>query len=491
MARVLLVNPPFYRLLGSQFNASSLGIAYIASVLNHAGHDCWLMNADFVGSNVHRDLGGIFNKFDDYRACFRNGNAPLWNQVVSDIESFQPEWIGYTSYTANIPTINIISRRLRKRLPGVKQVIGGAHASLDDQVLSKVPAVDYAVQGEGEFAMLALVNGQVPELIPGVITRNHTSQPVEGEFIQDLDSLPFPERRKLWPLSEEQKEMVDVSFICSVRGCPCRCTFCASPSVWKRQTRFRSPESVIDEMLHLEASHWNSSSAPDLKDSDFPSPDRGVLIAPNTVVHFIDAAFTFRKRRLKRMLQMMIERAVEMPWKCEARADQLDEEICALMAKAGCTRVKVGFESGSENILESVEKGETKEDMRRAVRMLGEAGIPLTAYFMAGFPGETDKDLRQTIEFATEIEADRYSLSILAPYPGSRIYADLVEQGSEPTQPWECFYHQTTELLVNDTISPDILKEFLSLNELNRARTSDTKRQSMAVSHELSRVEGG
>ena len=94
MARVLLVNPPFYRLLGSQFNANSLGIAYIASVLNHAGHDCWLMNADFVSSNGHPDLGGIFNEFDDYRAYFRNGDAPLWTEVVVN---FRPSWVHWFS----------------------------------------------------------------------------------------------------------------------------------------------------------------------------------------------------------------------------------------------------------------------------------------------------------------------------------------------------------------------------------------------------------
>ena len=490
MARVLLVNPPFYRLLGGQFNANSLGIAYIAGVLNRAGHDCWLMNADFVSSNVHPDLGGIF-KSDDYRAHFRNGDAPLWTEVVSGIVSFQPEWVGYTSYTANIPTIDILSRKLRKRLPGVKQVIGGAHASLDVQVLSKVPAVDYAVQGEGEFAMLALVNGQAPQSIPGVITRNRASNPVRAEFIRDLDALPWPERDNFWPLSNDQKQMVDVGFICSVRGCPCRCAFCASPSVWKQQTRFRSPESVIDEMLHLKTNYWNSNPASDLKDSGLPSPDRGVIIVPNTVVHFIDAAFTFRRRRLKRMLQMMLERAVEMPWKAEVRADQLDGELCALMAEAGCARVKVGFESGSEDILRRVQKDETQEDMRRAAGMLRETGIPLTAYFMAGFPGETDEDLRQTIEFAKEIEADHLSLSTLAPYPGSRFYTDLVEQGSEPTHPWECFYHQATELLVNDTISPDVLAEFLSLDKLNRAKVGDARGQSMTVSHELRQMEGG
>ena len=101
--------------------------------------------------------------------------------------------------------------------------------------------------------------------------------------------------------------------------------------------------------------------------------------------------------------------------------------------------------------------------------MLKDAKVPFTAYFMAGFPGETDDDLKETINFAKDIEADFYSLSVLSPYYGTKMYFDLMDQGFElDKKPWEYFYHQTGDLMVNNTISNDVLNEYLSLNELNK-----------------------
>ena len=107
-------------------------------------------------------------------------------------------------------------------------------------------------------------------------------------------------------------------------------------------------------------------------------------------------------------LKMMINQNLGMKWKCEARADHLDDEICELMAEAGCERVKIGFESGSNRILSQVKKLETKEEMLKGAEMLKKAGVPFSAYFMAGFPGETDDDVRETIDFAKKIEADYF-----------------------------------------------------------------------------------
>ena len=115
MSRILLVNPPFYRFLGSHYNANSLGIAYIASHLNANGHEAWLYNADFVNRESYANLGSLFSQYSDYKKYFKNEDADIWNEVVDKIIEFEPEWVGYTSYTANISTIDIISRKLKER----------------------------------------------------------------------------------------------------------------------------------------------------------------------------------------------------------------------------------------------------------------------------------------------------------------------------------------------------------------------------------------
>lgn len=471
MAKILLVNPPFYRLLGSHYNANSLGIAYIASVLNKHGHDAWSYNADFVNKEVYKNLRQIFAGFVDYTQYFKDEENAIWNEVVQKIIAFEPDWVGYTSYTANVSAIDIISRKLKGQRPQVKQVIGGVHATLDLQVLDRLSAIDYAVRREGEFAMLALIEGEKPGTISGVVSRGHSELISNGdaEVIKDVDELPFPERDKFWGLTEEEKRTVDVSYICSIRGCPYRCNYCASPFHWKRdKTQYRSPESVIAEMHHLKENYWDAEKKYDYSASANIAAKNSLIIPDNATVYFVDDVFTVKKERVKKILRMIIEQDLQMPWKCEARTDHLDEEICRLMKEAGCTRVKLGFESGSDRMLKLIQKDETKEDMRRGAKMLKCAGVPFTAYFMAGFPGETDEDLKQTIEFAKEIDANYYSLSVLAPYYGTKMYYDLIDQGFElDKKPWEYFFHQTGELMVNTTISKGVLEEYLALNERN------------------------
>jgi anaerobic magnesium-protoporphyrin IX monomethyl ester cyclase len=472
MSRVLLVNPPFYRLLGSHYNANSLGIAYIASTLNQKGHDAWLYNADFVSEEKYKKLKGLFDGFVDYTQFFKNKNHEIWEEITQKIIDFQPDWVGYTSYTANVTTIDIISQKIKKRDPKIKQVIGGVHATLDSKILARLRAIDYSIQREGEIAMLRLVNGEPPENIQGVSSRNSNGihNTGDAEVIANIDLLPFPERDKFFGMTDKEKKTVDVSYICSIRGCPYRCNYCASPQHWKRdKTQYRSPESVINEMRYLKENYWDTAKEFDFSASANIGSKQDLKIKDNTIVYFVDDIFTVNKKRVKTILRMMIDQKLDMNWKCEARTDHLDEEICELMNKAGCERVKLGFESGSDKLLKQIQKDETRDDMKRGAKMLKDAGVPITAYFMAGFPEETDEDLKQTIQFAREIEADYYSLSVLAPYYGTKLFYDLVDSGVElDKKPWEYFYHQTGELMANNKITKPVLKEFLSLNELNK-----------------------
>tara|TARA_B100000965_G_scaffold406349_1_gene444812 strand:+ start:5708 stop:7150 length:1443 start_codon:yes stop_codon:yes gene_type:complete len=470
MARILLVNPPFYRLLGSHYNANSLGIAYIASYLNKRGHDAWLYNADYLSDKNYSNLKKMFNNFSNYKSYFKEPDHEIWHEVKDKILSFKPEWVGYTSYTANISAIKIISEKIKASDSHIKQFVGGVHATLDKNLLNTLTAVDYSIQREGEEAVYALVENKDPKKIPGVISRGPDSLIFNGlaPIIKDVDNLPFPERDKFWGIPESEKKNVDVSYINTIRGCPYKCTYCASPFHWDRKTtRLRSPESVIDEMRHLKENYWQGTNF-DYSASANIGEKESLKIEDNTLVYFVDDVFTVNKKRVKKLLRMMIDQKLGMRWKCEARADHLDDEICELMAEAGCERVKIGFESGSDKILKQVQKLETRDEMLEGANMLKRAGVPFSAYFMTGFPGETDEDVKQTIDFAKQIEADYYSLSVLAPYYGTELYDQLIKNGHAlDKQPWEYFFHQSPKPMVNDKISKKVLQEYLNLSELN------------------------
>ena len=330
-SRVLLVNPPFYRLLGSHYNANSLGIAYIASYLNKNGHDAWVYNADYVNQREYAAIREIFDNFVNYTDYFKNENDPIWQEVSQKIIEFEPHWVGYTSYTANISAIDIISRKIKKMNPKIKQVIGGTHATLDGQVLQKLKSIDFSVRREGEEAMLALVNGKNPKNISGVVSRDGLGFCDNGDasVIKSIDDLPYPERKKIYGISETEKAFVDVSYICTIRGCPYRCNYCASPYSWKRdKTQYRSPESVISEMKYVKENHWDTKKKYDFSASANTETKQSLKIKDNTIVYFVDDVFTIKKERVKSILRQMIDQSLDMDWKCEARTDHLDEEIC-------------------------------------------------------------------------------------------------------------------------------------------------------------------
>ena len=201
-SKILLVNPPFYRLLGSHYNANSLGIAYVASYLNHHGHDAWLYNADFLNKQEYASLRELFSGFIDYQRFFQNEEDDIWNSVVDRIIDFGPEWVGYTSYTANISAIDIISRKVKKLNSNIKQVIGGVHATLDGEILNKLSAIDYSVRREGEQAMLALVEGKDPANISGVVSRDAIGLCNNGDasVIKNIDNLLFLRERNFGQL---------------------------------------------------------------------------------------------------------------------------------------------------------------------------------------------------------------------------------------------------------------------------------------------------
>jgi radical SAM superfamily enzyme YgiQ (UPF0313 family) len=224
----------------------------------------------------------------------------------------------------------------------------------------------------------------------------------------------------------------------------------------------------MEEMRYLKEHHYVTPKFDYAASANIDSKE-SMKIEDNTIVYFVDDVFTVNKKRVKKLLRMMIDENLNMKWKCEARADHLDDEICELMAEAGCERVKIGFESGSNRILSEVKKLETREEMLEGADMLKKAKVPFSAYFMTGFPGETDEDLKQTIDFAKKVDADYYSLSVLAPYYGTELYDTLMKNGHQlDQQPWEYFFHQSPKPMVNNLLSTKVLEEYLALSELNK-----------------------
>jgi radical SAM superfamily enzyme YgiQ (UPF0313 family) len=320
-------------------------------------------------------------------------------------------------------------------------IVGGTHPTVMPEETIQNKYFDYVVRGEGEYTFLELINDEPIEEIKGLTYINKEGIIVNNpdrEFIKDLDTVPFPGRS----LYLNDKDHMDFGYVMTGRGCPFECTFCASKKVWKKQTRYRSPKNVVEEIEHVHKTYGTK------------------------FFYFVDDTFTLKKKRTKEICNLLLEKNLDITWICDTRVDTIDEELLTLMKKSGCIRVKLGVETGCERLLSETKKGITKEQIRRAINLTKKVGIESTTYLMIGMPTETEEEIKETLAFARELESDYYSLSILAPYPGTEIYDDVIEGGIKlPKEHWEYFFHQSKDMILTDNIDIRLIDECLALNE--------------------------
>jgi len=441
MAKVLLIAPPFYRLMGSHYNGLDLGLSYIESFLNKNGHKARIYNADFFDDNHYLDQIKLFANFDHFKETLDNLDHPIWHEVRHVLKAASPDIMGIQVYTGTFKSAENVAKIAKGLFPGVKIIAGGTHPTLDPEGTIKLDVYDYVVRGEGEYPMLRIADNADPYSIKGVTFKNFAGEIInnpKSDVIEDLDSLPFPKRDHFFYGNEK----TDIGAIITSRGCPFQCTYCASPTIWNRRVRYRSVDNVLRELEYM-------------------VNEKGV-----SLVRFQDDTFTMNKPRTMEILDKIISKGLKMEWLCDTRVDTLDEEMLKLMKRSGCTRVKIGVESGSDKILKAIKKGITTDQVKNAVKLIKEAGISITTYFMIGFPGETDEDIRKTISLAEEIDSDYHSLSVVAPYFGTEVHKDLEKDGFDFDKPhWEYFYHQSKEMIISKHISKSLINDFFNLNE--------------------------
>ena len=371
---VLLVNPPASKVLGPYDTPDypALGIASLAAVLQDQNIHVVCIDAKYERMD--------FARFDE-RA-----------KEIGDIDI-----VGVTSMTPNIVDAGNAVEIVRKHHPHVRTVIGGCHVTaLPEQTLQEFPAFDIGVIGEGEKTLPELVKvlreGGSAGDVKGVVYRDGSAVKVTApmEFVEDLDSLPFP----AWRFFSLSSGMMSVL---TARGCPFNCNFCMR--VLGSKVRFRSPESIIAELKYLV--------------EEFGA----------TMIAFVDETFTLNRKRLERLLRMMLAEELhkKIKWTVQTHVGAVDFEILSLMKQAGCVRVGLGIESGNAEILRQCGKGITLEQAETAVEAAKRAGLKVNGFFILGHPNENRRTVRDTIRFAVKLNPDFAAFGIMVPYPGTRI----------------------------------------------------------------------
>jgi len=324
-----------------------------------------------------------------------------------------PRILGISTYTETHNNGLHIARLAKAASPQTVVVIGGPHASVLYKEVALDPAVDVVVRGEGERTMLelahCLIRGQggladvqgIAYQENGVLRTTAARPP-----IADLDELPYP-ARDLFPM---QAYGYGNTVLASRGGCPFACHFCAVNNIWQGKRRFRSPESVLEEIVQV------------------------LVTTPMGGLNFADDTFTLDRRRVLEICKGLSRMRGPFPlrWRCATRVDLVDAELLREMRHAGCRSIQFGVEAGSQRILDAIGKRVRLEQVRRAVAMTLNYGIEVTCSFMFPHPEDTEETVRDQIRLMKElreIEGVSLTLAMTTPYPGTTYYERASELG--------------------------------------------------------------
>lgn len=317
--------------------------------------------------------------------------------------------VGFTATSPMMKHAKELARQIKQANPEAVIIFGGAHPTVLPDNTLKDNSIDIVVRGEGEKTIFevaqAIENKEPLGKIEGISYKNDKEEVIHNPdrgLIPDIDSIPCPARGLI-----NQERFLRIGYdkygdrgawVFSSRGCPYRCTYCASWRTWTRKWRGRSPQNIIDEIKGLV--------------DDF-NVDR---------INFADDTFTISRRRVEEFCQLMQKEDLRIAWGCNIRVDTVNKELFEKMQSAGCVDVWVGAESGSPLILKDIKKGITLPQIRNAFRWAREVGLKRRAYLMLGAQRESRETVIETERLVEEIKPDVLDFSILTPYPGCEEY---------------------------------------------------------------------
>ncbi len=383
---VLLVNPPPLERVPARIATPPMGLLYLAASLVAQGIETQVLDADAQGLSLQ--------------------------QTVARARELAPQIIGVTAMTPTAEAAYAALAGLRSDAACL--VLGGAHASaLGAGVHEHCPVeLDAVFCGEAEqtfteFARRVLAGESATDLeLAGMPRPGDATDERDWPKINDLDGLPFPDRAS-GPWKNYRHPLLaggPVTSIITSRGCPYRCVFC-DKSVCGRKWRARSADNVLAE----------------IEDLVLKTGVRRLII--------YDDLFTLDRKRVIEICSGIIDRGLDLRWKCEGRVDRVDEESLSWMKRAGCEMVAYGVESATDQGRAFLQKDVSVDQVREAFAMTKKAGLKTLGYYLLGVPGETMEDEMETARLAVETGADYAQFGLLSPFPGTSLHEWANERG--------------------------------------------------------------
>ena len=400
---VVLINPPLslterYGKDMQKFGAVSepLGLAYIAAYLESVDIPVRIIDAPALEMGIA--------------------------DVIEDMSQHQDAIAGITMLTPAFNVVADLSKAIKQAFPERPIVLGGAHpTALPERTLHEIPTADAVCIGEGEMAMADIV-GAYPHSLEGIkgICYRDNQAVVRTEprpAVRDLDRIP-PPARHLLPMDNYHLTASRVSgssfcpTIIVARGCPFSCTYCSR--TFGKTFRAHSIDRIISEIQALITTYKIEQ----------------VNIEADTL--------TVNKKFIYALCNAMIESGIseKIKWTCESRVDTVDEKMLTLMKRAGCWQISYGVETGTQRLLDLINKSVSLNRIEEIFKLTKRVGISIRGFFMLGLPTETREDSLATIAFAKKLDPLWAQFTVTVPYPGTKMFDDLDSNGKISTYDW-------------------------------------------------------
>ena len=331
------------------------------------------------------------------------------NEVLNLVKNFSPHMVVIDTSTPSIHNDIKVAEAIKDTTGSFITLVGTHVSALPFETIKKTKKIDAIVMHEYDYTILELAktlkSGRSLRGVKGIIYRQNKKiiQNPQRPFITNLDKLPFVSTVYKKHLNVNDyfyaANLHPVVTIISGRGCIFHCSFCVWPQVFSGHNyRFRSVKNVVDEIEYIK--------------NEFPKIRE---------IFFEDDTLTVNKKRCQEISKEILKRKLDVTWACNSRAD-VDFITLKLMKKSGCRLLCVGYESGSQEILDKIHKGTNLNKIKEFANNAKKAGIMVHGCFILGLPYDTKETIRETIEFAKELDPDSAQFYPVMVYPGTEAY---------------------------------------------------------------------
>ena len=426
---ILIIDPPHMVLKGLATDRGyNMGPVSLAAYLRKEGIQSAVLTGDLLlDYRITNPLASIIHEFRTTVISLATGqraiekavndrNHIVWKKLTEVVRQVNPQAVGIPYFTPLKATVERVASLIKEVNPDIKIVAGSFHPTFCPEEVMQNPDIDFVIRGEGEIPLANLMkelkkDNPKWETIPGIYYRDRDRQVRSNpcvDLIHDLDELPFPGRDLVLNCDYDIYRIHSMS---TTRGCPYTCSFCADRRFWNGKVRRRSVANVIQEMKFLKVKYKAVS------------------------IDFVDGTFTYDRKYLETFCQTLIDQRLNINWGCTARYDNIDEGLLKLMKRANCSGLYFGLESGSDRVLQSIDKKLTVENIVRVSKMVQESGITCISSVLLGLPEETKEDIEKTLKLMKNFKTDYFDVNSYLPLPGSAL-GDLVSQEERKRIDW-------------------------------------------------------